>query len=396
MNDTLIISAFFSPNREVGAKRMSNLTDIWNRTGSNLTVLTINKNSIAAEDLSFIPDVDVIRTPVLYSPILDRSSFFKRLSTFIKERVFNIVDIYAGWIPFCVFYGLRIIRARNVKTIVVSGPPFSSFISAWILKKLTSVELVLDYRDPWTQYEWPKYHRFHNRKIWNLLERKIVKDANLVITCSNKMKKDFQLCDSHLITNGCEEPEPNVVYNSESFVTIAFAGQFYGERNLRVLLKPLTNLKQENQIDISKFKFVIYGSLSEEDKTFIRQYDLKSLIHIKDFVPRSQLLKELQKVDYLYLPSGKDVLYALPFKLFDYLSLQKPIICISPKNSAVFDFVVANKCGVAADPNDHNKIKTLFEMMIQKDIEISKDAYKDFLWSSLAKEYKEFIERSIK
>ncbi len=67
----------------------------------------------------------------------------------------------------------------------------------------------------------------------------------------------------------------------------------------------------------------------------VRPQCLLDMIKEHDFVKYQTIIKHMKAADILFLPSGFDVKYAIPFKLFDYLSVKRPIFAVAPRNSAV-------------------------------------------------------------
>ncbi len=66
------------------------------------------------------------------------------------RRLLFFPDVHLGWIPHCVVKSLAIIRRHQVSVIYVTCSPFSAAFTGLILKKLTGLPLVLDFRDPWS------------------------------------------------------------------------------------------------------------------------------------------------------------------------------------------------------------------------------------------------------
>ena len=66
------------------------------------------------------------------------------------RRLLFFPDVHIGWIPHCVVRSLSLIRCHDVSVIYITCSPFSAAISGLILKRLTGLPLVLDFRDPWS------------------------------------------------------------------------------------------------------------------------------------------------------------------------------------------------------------------------------------------------------
>ena len=79
-----------------------------------------------------------------------KGSLIQKLSLWIRNAFF-IPDARAGWLPFAVARGLKAIQAENIDLIFTTSPPFTTVLIGLLLKKITGLPWVSDYRDPWTQ-----------------------------------------------------------------------------------------------------------------------------------------------------------------------------------------------------------------------------------------------------
>jgi glycosyltransferase involved in cell wall biosynthesis len=59
-------------------------------------------------------------------------------------------DSFAGWIPFAVRAGRRLVIASRAAALHASGPPFSVVLAGALLARVTGLPLVADFRDSWT------------------------------------------------------------------------------------------------------------------------------------------------------------------------------------------------------------------------------------------------------
>jgi glycosyltransferase involved in cell wall biosynthesis len=59
-------------------------------------------------------------------------------------------DEDVGWLPWAIPAALRLVRERPVRAIYATGPPFSVVLAGVLVKRLSRLPLVLDFRDAWT------------------------------------------------------------------------------------------------------------------------------------------------------------------------------------------------------------------------------------------------------
>ncbi|MBW2538879.1 MAG: hypothetical protein JRE27_04675, partial [Deltaproteobacteria bacterium] len=170
------------------------------------------------------------------------------------------------------FEGLKIIRKRGIEVIVVSVPPMSPMISALLLSRLTKTRLIIDYRDPWTTNPLFSQETFVKKNLSKFVEKLVVKQASDLIFCSKIMRDEFldqfsrhTKALSHVITNGLSiRDNVSPLYLDKTKKVMLYAGNFYGERKLQLLLMPLNRLKRKGIINKDNFCLHIFSKFSEE------------------------------------------------------------------------------------------------------------------------------------
>ena len=94
----------------------------------------------------------------------------------------------------------------------------------------------------------------------------------------------------------------------------------------------------------------------------------------------------------LLLISGSDVRYALPYKIYDYLSVKKPILAVAPENSAVAEIMRQINCGRFASINSKDSILTNLRVMIEENSEYSFSGVEQYTWDKICHKYVEIID----
>ena len=61
----------------------------------------------------------------------------------------GIPDGFIVWAPAAVYRGVKLLNAGAAEVIYSTGPPFSNFLIAVLLKKITGKPLIVDFRDAW-------------------------------------------------------------------------------------------------------------------------------------------------------------------------------------------------------------------------------------------------------
>ncbi|MFQ5728833.1 MAG: glycosyltransferase [Waddliaceae bacterium] len=261
-------------------------------------------------------------------------------------------DKEIGWLPFAIFQGCRIVRKTDVTCLLSTSPPHSNHIITTLLKKLTGVKLVVDFRDPWSRSVWKDqrstlYKRFRN-KIERYLEKWVVSNADKVIFVTSELKNDFIKCypnlpssKFHVFTNGYD-PEnkitdtKRIVRNSERFF-FTHTGTLYKKRDPSQLIHAVKVLIERHDYLRGRIGIRFIGTISQELShvlDLVRQLRLQEMI---EFLPAVSYRKSLEYMEssnaLILLQPGTHL--QIPAKLYDYICFDKPILAVGQKKSAV-------------------------------------------------------------
>ena len=106
--------------------------------------------------------------------------------------------------------------------------------------------------------------------------------------------------------------------------TFAFAGMFYADiRNPRLFLEHLATIKKD-------FRFIVYTRFDNLLSDYKERLNGKMII--RKPIPRTELIEELRKMDFLVNISNAHSPNQLPSKLIDYGIAGRPILDINPQN----------------------------------------------------------------
>ena len=106
--------------------------------------------------------------------------------------------------------------------------------------------------------------------------------------------------------------------------TFAFAGMFYADiRNPRLFLEHLATIKKD-------FRFIVYTRFDNLLSDYKERLNGKMII--KKPIPRTELIEELRKMDFLVNISNAHSPNQLPSKLIDYGIAGRPILDIDPQH----------------------------------------------------------------
>jgi glycosyltransferase involved in cell wall biosynthesis len=131
----------------------------------------------------------------------------------------------------------------------------------------------------------------------------------------------------------------------------------------------------------------VFGRVLPEDRALIARYDLERMIQEHGSVEHRTVLGHMAGADILFLPSGSDVDYALPFKLYDYLSVKRPILAVAPRESAVAQFMAEVDCGELAVIHDSASVQNALRTMLRRSEPYTFAGSERYHWGRLADTY---------
>jgi hypothetical protein len=229
-----------------------------------------------------------------------------------------------------------------------------------------------------------------------------IQQAYAIVFCSDIMRDQFVTAfrdiapgSLNVVYNGFEDFEggPSDEEVAESVTTMLYAGNFYGARRLSIVAPLLAKLLDSGEISGASFQFHVYTSLNAEDRTLIEELQIGSLIQIHNPVPYDDIKRIMARSTILFLPSGDDVAYAVPFKFFDYLSARRPILAVAPKDSSVHRLMQSVDCGEFAEFGDDAAVLSSLRSLIRKQKAYSFAGAEQFQWKNAAEKYCTLIDK---
>lgn len=396
----LIISLLFEPDKRVGGKRFSFLSRILQKKYPELHVLTLKEKCIPQKDNSVASAGTIHRAGMYPSCPIETNNILKRIFRRLWNDYLCLVDPFSGWIFPALIKALKIIRDYKTNLIIITGPPFSPMVIGILLSLLTKAKLILDYRDPWSNHNWG-YQKIFRKKFNQFFEKLAISRASALVFCSRIMMENFRdslgkytKATCHVVTNGFysrDTIEPLSLGNGRR--NMVYAGKFYGERGIGLLVKPLFHLLNQGTINKNNFSCYIFGSLTNENREVIKKYGLNEIIKEQPRVPYEKILRYLKGADILFLPSGSEFRYAIPFKFYDYLSVKRPILAVAPRRSEVAELMKEIDCGQLAFIDSEESILKNLRAMILHEKEYSYSGAQQYTWDEIGHKYLQVIDK---
>jgi len=385
----------------IGGKRFCFLGSLLQQR-YNVHVVTLDERCYLQRDFSLPVAVSVHAAPALpvYPPKKNPRSFFGIAFSYLWIRCFCIFDPFIGWLLPGFLRGLAVIKKHNIDMIIATGPPFCTMVIAWLLSAVTKKPFILDYRDPWAGYAKGLDVKPFGKHINTRLERRAVRDAAAIVVVTPAMRELLMRAfpreaagKCEVITNGfsvSEETAPLPLEDGRK--VILYAGTFYGQRRIGLLLEPLTHLIQRGELACDAFRFHVFGDLVPEDRAAIAAAGLTRQVVEHRFVEYAALVRYMKGADLLFLPSGTDVPFAIPGKFYDYLSAQRPVLAVGLPGSALENIVRETDCGEFAAIEDPGAIAEGIKKILSGSACYSFAGAANYTWDNIAAQYDRLIQ----
>lgn len=299
---------------------------------------------------------------------IHKNGFTQRIKDLLVE-LFRIPDRQAGWIPFAVLKGIRLIRSKDISLIYSSGNPWSAHIIGLLLSKYSGLPWVADFRDPWIGNPYKQNKPAIIESIEKRLERGVISTAKRIVTNTFSLRE-------HFLHNYPEEDPKKFVHISNGFfapmfeslkanhnqnkkLIISHIGTIYMHRNPIKLFEALAELKQNgliNQNDIT-LRFIGKIALPDIHEGLLAKLKIDDLVEFIGMVPHQIALQHLAGSDILLLiqPGTK---LQIPGKLFEYIAVRKPILALADEGETS-NLINKEKLGIVVNPEAKHQLKKI-------------------------------------
>jgi glycosyltransferase involved in cell wall biosynthesis len=399
MKKVLIITYYWPPSGGAGVQRWLKMSKFFKDFDIELIVITVDENraSYPIIDKSLIEqipqDIRVYRTdsfePLSIYKKLNRKNeipqpgfvnetkpnFFQKTMRFIRGNFF-IPDARIGWNNYAFKQCCNILNTEKIDAIITTGPPNSTHLVGLKLKKKYNLPWIADFRDPWTDIFF--YDLLYHTRIATIidkrLERKVIEAADSITTVSNTLIDMFKEKSTIInpekfttIPNGFN-PEDFLIPSTppkDSFV-LMYIGSLSIDYNLECMIKAFSNVIKANPE--VKIKIVMIGKIDAKINEIFNREGILPNLEIINFVLHNkviELLKSSTSVFFTIYPAlRKEGLISA--KIFEYLAVKKPILCVGPTKGDVAKLIHECKAGEVLDYEDESGITNYFQSLVDK------------------------------
>lgn len=346
-----LVTTWFEPLGSVATNRMNALAKYLDRERYRLTVVTRNDGTLPSEGEVF--GVRVHR--------LSPSKLFRRRRQTQKDGAFkhklksvnNVLVSYLfegdfpGWAKKATSKLESIHTESPFDAVITSFGPLDPCIAGYdFIKKYNDVKWLADMRD---EMSTNPYNSVRQRKKLLEVERKIAKEINAITTVSEPILRDFekQFPEVKLfeeVRNGFDH-DLDIESSANNEFTVVYAGTFYGKNKPQYFFQALQNLRNSGVLD-TKIRLKFVGTTPN----FTIPIEFKDEVEFIPRVPVEEAVKIMIGADcnlLLEVPLG--TMGRFTGKVFDYLSVEKPILALVDVNDVAADLIREHNCGEVVD-----------------------------------------------
>lgn len=387
----LIITYYWPPAGGAGVQRILKFAKYLPQFGWEPVILTVRHGEYPAIDHGFEkeipPGIKIYKTASFqpfgfYRRITGRKKDSRISNDIFTNRPESLLDRIAKWIRLNVFipdarigwycHGVRgakhIIETEKPDLIFSSSPPHSLQLIAKKAAKLSGVKWVADFRDPWSElvhYQSNRRSGF-TKKIDAALERSVLTHADAIVTVGNDAARCIRKHADRpveVIYNGYDaEDIPRPSEKKDDRFVITYTGELSKDRIPLSFIRGMSAVVERHP----EVRIQFVGNTCPELKREIRLGGLEDKTIYKAYMPHEASLKALAESDALLLvinnvPDNKGIITG---KIFEYMGMRKPIICIGPEDGDAAEILAESSAGICVSHDDPAKAEKVIENII--------------------------------
>ncbi len=393
----VFISYYFPPMGGGGVQRITKFLKYFDYQSFRVSVLTVRPSFFYSSDSTLSqdipPHVSVIRSGSLdpfrliylfkkfrwkllrkKSPENENSNESGGKLRKIAMSLF-VPDSRLLWLPFAVIKLLVYLRRHPAQLLVATMPPFTAGLIAGLVKKVTGIPVVLDFRDGWSNN--PYLPRVASFQEWmsHALERFCVRHADGFIFVNPALEADYRERFSEIgtrphttIRNGFDpddfaELSPEHGMPSPPPFRLGIMGTIYSQGNRPIaLLGALAELKAEIPGFSDQFQLIFLGKWSQDFLELVNDFHLTDIVQFQPYQPHKTALQTAAGFHALALAIESQfpgAPHVTPGRIYEYLYLRKPILALCPPESDVARLVRECHAGEVVPDSDVAAIKAV-------------------------------------
>ncbi len=385
----LIIAYYWPPSAGSGVQRWLKFVKYLRLYGWEPVVYTPLNPDFDLKDEKLLseipPDIAIIRQPIfepfqIYNRLMGQKSeqqvnpvmkgkanlsLKARLMLWIRANIF-IPDSRMFWINPSYRFLKKWLKQNPVDAMVTTGPPHSMHVIGLKIKRECHIPWLADFRDPWTRIDF--YHEL-NLEPWadrkhKKLENAVINEADHVVVVGQNMMEEYRPFTQKpitVVTNGYDPADIDLKPEAplDNKFTIIHIGMLGKARSHDIFWNGLNQLRKENPELKEKLEVRIYGISDPIVQEQIKNFEDQSWIKFLPYVPHHEVIQIQRRARVLLLsvnhvPMAKGIITG---KIFEYLAIGRPVLCIGPPDGDAAHIVNEAQAGPVVDFSDAEGFK---------------------------------------
>lgn len=355
----LLVTRFFPPSPEVGARRPANLVRALTQREHEVTVITAAEDSSlpAAPGTSFrfvspqrgLREVLVGGKRLLRSaaPRLHAEDGQEEARAAVSTSYWRRLALSYAWLPDdqqgfilpAAKAAIAELKSGQYDVMLTTAPPFSAHLVGLLASAFVAVPWVAEFRDPWI-YEGRRARDVYSSSaaaVDRWLERVCLRRSSEVIAVSQRTASLLRSRRAQvhrpaplLALNGIESfAPPRPATRAPGPVRVLHAGSLYGGRDPRPFFETLARLRNTGRLPAQGLEVDFVGDCEEYQGTPLRDIvgscGLGAMVTLHGRLPHPRVVEMQSRADLLLLLAQKQPLQ-VPQKLYEYLGAARPIL----------------------------------------------------------------------
>lgn len=387
MKKILVASFYFPPYADIAGTRAVKTCKYLPEYKWDPWVLTVDKRYYGEKMIASLPsDIEKIRiTSLPYVPVFAA----KTLASLLYPLMI-------------LFYATK--YRKQVDAVCMIGSPYHPFLLTPVINKILNIPVVLDFRDSWSyNYGFDGTSRYQagflaklKQKVYFFIERIAVAHASLATFATSTLKDEYSKLipkyrnKYHTIYNGYDEDDFKNIkpVSIAAGKTILLAGKFniYTPDAVEYFLEVL-KVKES-------LTFIYIGNEYDIIRSLAEKIGVEKRVVTMKFQPYAQVLQFIAGADYCLLSTG--LKNGMGTKIFDYLALSKPTLCLIPQGSIITQqFASTPGIVISEAPHTRERIKDSLQRLLSLDSSKADNHFKQFSRRKLTEKLAVLLNKSI-
>jgi hypothetical protein len=374
MKNVLMVALEFAPCRSAGVQRTLRFSEYLRGFNWQPHIITATENIYDRRDdtLAVLPEVAKY---VVKAKCNDAAKKYA-----IKGRYFQwmtLPDRYWPWYFDAIKQASKVIEQEKPDVIWSTYPVLTAHWIARHLHKKYNIPWVADFRDPLQC----RYDQSAQRYAWfkKCMEKSIIKHADKVVFTSQRAAALYREVYSNedpkkfiTIENGyyLSDDLAKVLPVKREKFQLLYSGSLYANgRDPKPLFTALSLLKKQQLIAQDNFVLTFRPGKKDTFKALLAELNISELVEFLPSTSFNDAVAEMQQSSATVLIQDEIFHRQIPGKIYDYISIKRPILAITPQNSATADLIAEIPFGVNAWGAE--EIAKKLHMMLSENIDCS-------------------------